>query len=225
MSPVAETSVNRMTEVPAFQVPADPEAVDSYWRALEQGKRPSPEILERLADPIVVTAVNDVIGTSFTVEVAPADYGRGASGYAAALQIVEAIGGVGGATATLYHGAKITVEAYRAVRRRLGHRPLVSLGAAKHLATADLFERTGFDDFLLVGAGDVATNPHDQSFTGADQFWVVFGRFPDLFVYIVDGAGRCDYMGSTTIYRDGWLEYEEGPGGRRALPLTDDEED
>ena len=106
MSPVAETSVNRMTEVPAFQVPADPEAVDSYWRALEQGKRPSPEILERLADPIVVTAVNDVIGTSFTVEVAPADYGRGASGYAAALQIVEAIGGVGGATATLYHGAK-----------------------------------------------------------------------------------------------------------------------
>ena len=172
-----------------------------------------------------MTAVNDVIGTSFTVEVAPADYGRGASGYAAALQIVEAIGGVGGGVATLYHAAKITVEAYRAVRRQLGHRPLVSVGAAKHLATADFVERTGFDDFVLVGAGDVATNPPDQSFTGADQFWVVFERFPDPFVYIVDGAGRCHYMGFTTLYRDGWLEYREGPGGRRALPLTDDEKD
>jgi hypothetical protein len=156
-----------------------------------------------------VKVVKDAIGTSFTVEVAPADFGRGASGYAAALQIVEAIGGV--AAATLYQGAKkITVAAYRAVRRRLGRRPFVSLGAAKHLATADLIERAGFDDFLLVGAGDVATPPPDQSFTGADQFWVVFERFPDLFVYIVDGAGRCHYMGFTTLYKDGWLEYQEG---------------
>jgi hypothetical protein len=225
MSPVVDTVVNRMTEVPAFQVPADPETVDSYWRIVEEGTRPSLELLDRLADPVLVTAVKNAIGASFTVEVAVADYGRGASGVAAALLIVEAIGGVGGAAATLYQGARISVAAYRAVRRRLGHRPFVSVGAAKLLAAADLLERTGFDDFVLVGAGDVADSPHDEAFTGADQFWVVFGRFPDLFVYIVDGAGRCHYMGVVTLYRDGWLDMLEGPDGRKAIPLPDDEED
>ena len=62
----------------------------------------------------------------------------------------------------------------RALRKRLGYRPNVSLGAAAFLAAADLVDRLGHADFILLGCGDTNIKPPDQSFTGDDTFSVVF---------------------------------------------------
>lgn len=122
-----EVMVNRMSDSVAFQVPTDPDAVDAYIEAVGRGESPSEDVIRRLVAPALVAAVLDELGDSFTIELAPASYGRGAAGYGAVLQVVEVVAAVGGAATTLGLTAKLMQKAYRALRHRLGRRPLVSL--------------------------------------------------------------------------------------------------
>lgn len=62
---------------------------------------------------------------------------------------------------------------------------MVSLGAAEHLAAADLVDRVGAADFELAGSGDMRSNSQDRSFTGGDGFFVVFGTRERLHHYHV----------------------------------------
>ena len=74
--------------------------------------------------------------------------------------------------------------------------PLVSLGAAEHLAAADLIDREQTQAITLVGSGDVTSNSSDRAFTVADAFWVVLSEEGErLHHYQVDAYGRVTYVG------------------------------
>jgi hypothetical protein len=198
----------------SFAVPSTENAWNAYFSA------PSPETADATVDPELLEAVRDAVSGEVAVTGRPASVGRGASAIGAAVMVLVAIGGVGGGAQTIVWAAQLTRAAYRAVRKRLGHRPNVSLGAAKYLAAADLYDRIGYDDFELLGAGDTNSHPPDESFTGDDTFWVIFVRRPDLHVYIVAANGRVHYMGAHEM-RAGWqsrLAWMPGPDGRTALP-------
>jgi hypothetical protein len=204
----------------SFAVPSTEDAWSAYFSA------PSPETADATVDPELLEAVRNAVHGEVAVSGRPASVGRGASAVGAAVMVLVGIGSVGGGVQTIAWAAQLTRAAYRAVRRRLGHRPNVSLGAATYLAAADLCDRIGCDDFVLLGSGDTNSHPPDESFTGDDTFWVVFMRSPDLYVYIVAANGRVHYMGSHEM-RAGWqsrLAWIPGPDGRTALPDAEDDE-
>jgi hypothetical protein len=204
----------------SFAVPTTERTWEAYFAA------PGLETADAMVDTELLDAVRAAIHEEVGVNGRPASVGRGASAYGAALQLLLEAGGVGGAIQSLVWGGKLTRAAYRELRKRLGHRPNVSLGAATFLAAADLADRMGFTDFELLGSGDTSNNPPDSSFTGDDTFWVVFVRMPCLYVYIVAANGRVHYLGTHEM-RAGWqsrLEYIPGPDGRTAQPDTEDDD-
>ena len=204
----------------SFAVPSTDRAWSAYFSA------PSPETADATVDPELLKVVRNAVQDEVPVSGKPASVGRGASAVGAAVIVLITIGGVGGGVQTITWAAQLTRAAYRAVRKHLGHRPNVSLGAATYLAAADLCDRIGCDDFELLGSGDTDCQPPDESFTGDDTFWVIFVRRPDLYVYIVAANGRVHYMGTHEM-RAGWqsrLAWMPGPDGRTALPDIEDDE-
>ncbi len=183
----------RSDEVISFQVPADEEKAPNYFA------NRTVETASALVAPELVAATQEAVGPGIEVRATDANVGRGVSGLGAAIQILVYIGGVGGGITTLVQGAEIARRGYRVLRRRLGHRPNVSLGAATFLAAADLADRLGHFRFVLLGCGDTNSRPMDQSFTGDDSFWVIFSDHPTLYVYIVAANGRVHYMGEHEV--------------------------
>jgi hypothetical protein len=210
---------DRMDRTIAFSVLRTPKACRSDFQD------PDPQLGAGLIGADLIEYVQEAVGTEVRVRGVPAQKGRGASGLGAALQVLTNVEAV---AVALAFGAKITRSAYRALRRRLGYRPNVSLGAANYLAAADLIDRLDSDDFELLGSGDTDSSPMDSSFTGEDTFWVVFSSFPVLYIYIVAANGRVHYMGSHEILAATHSRLHGIPGsaGRHARPdVEDDEED
>ena len=210
----------RMDGTISFAVPTTPDAAERYYMD------PSPSNAEALVTPDLLEASRQAVGGAAEVRGVDASVGRGASAYGAAIQVLIAIGGVGGGITTLAQAAKIARSVYRALRARLGYRPNVSLGAATFLAAADLTDRLNNTDFQLLGCGDTSSAPPDQSFTGDDTFWVIFLDHPDLHVYLVAANGRVHYMGKHEMRagRGSRLAYISGPSGRTARPDSEDDE-
>src|SRR4051812_14168761 len=102
---------------------------------------PFHESRARFADPELIADVEGILPDGVRYEVHDADSGRGASGYALALEIVGLVADAGGAATVGVVAWRTFRRVYDAVRRRTGRRPVISLGAAQFLAAADLVDR------------------------------------------------------------------------------------
>ena len=131
-----------------------------------------------------------------TLKFRDADVGRGASGCGAAVEIIGAIAVVGGASAAVEQAARLVKWAYHKIASTTGGRPWVSLGAAEHLAVADLIDRVG-SEARVLGSGDMNSNSPDRAFTGGDAFFVVLATEPELHHYHVSAYGEVHYIGSS----------------------------
>lgn len=146
-----------MDDAISFAVPTTSDAVHAFYA------NPSPETAKALVAPGLLDAAREAAGDDVEVTGVDASVGRGASAYGAAIQVLITIGALGGGVTTLVQAAKVARCVYKALRKRLGYRPNVSLGAAAFLAAADLADRLGHTDFTLLGCGDTNSRPPDQS--------------------------------------------------------------
>ena len=73
----------------------------------------------------------------FELKFREADVGRGASGSGTVVEIVEAVAIAGGAVAAVRETARLVRWAYHRIASAGGHRPMISLGAAR----VDVFQR------------------------------------------------------------------------------------
>ena len=83
---------------------------------------------------------------------------------------------------------------------------MISLGAAEHLAFADLIDRVDATPHL-VGSGDVNSNSHDLAFTGGDMFFVVLATESGLHSYHISAYGEVHYVGTSPPIPD----FMDGP--------------
>jgi hypothetical protein len=193
---IGDGVVDRMSRHVYVVVPiADPELMD----ALEEGRLDDPL---KAVDPALVAEIESAglqpIGRT-------AEVGRGASGFGIAIEIAEALATWGGAGAAIVGTVRAFRTAYRRLSRRLGRLPLVSLGAAEHLAAADFVDRYQTEAVTLVGSGDVMSSGHDRAFTGGDAFWIILSDDQDrLHHYQVDAYGRVTYVGAGPSVPNHW---------------------
>ena len=75
---------------------------------------------------------------------------------------------------------------------------MISLGAAEHLAMADLIDRVDAVPRLL-GSGDMNSNSGDRAFTGGDAFFVVLSTDSELHHYHVSAFGEVHYIGTSPL--------------------------
>ena len=95
--------------------------------------------------------------TGLAVKFHEADVGRGASGLGVAVEVVAGIAVAGGASAAAVQAARLVKWAYHKIASARGGRPMISLGAAEHLAMADLIDRVNSTPHL-IGSGDVCSH-------------------------------------------------------------------
>lgn len=191
----------RLTPVPAFEVPIADDRFDRYFDAVEERSGVWPIDASDYVDPELLRDVEQLTLEGQRVQVVSSDSGRGADAFAAAIEIVGAVSDIGGATVVVVTLARLVREAYRRISSRLGRPPLVSLGAARHLAAADLIDRIGVEEaesVRFLGAGDVADQPPDLSYAGEDLFYVVLELGRDIYFYMVESDGVAHFVGSVT---------------------------
>jgi 3-oxoacyl-[acyl-carrier-protein] synthase III len=187
-----------MTSVVAFELPVAEEAVLQHLEEEAIDEARIDEVIPKALDPALTAALaQELAGTEYGLFAA--DSGRGASGYAVALEVLSIVANFGGATATIAGGIALTSRLYRWLQQRLSQRVKVSLGAACFLAAAHLADRLGQVEFRLHGAGDTRNRPHDFAYTGNDCFYVIFERRLDLFFYAVDAYGDVTPLGEAKI--------------------------
>ena len=124
--------------------------------------------------------------------------GRGASYLGIAVEVLEPLAVVGGSTAAVAEAARFVRWAYHKIANRTGHRPKVSLGAAEHLAIADLIDRVSSEPHVF-GSGDMCSRSPDPSFTGGDAFFVVLTTDSELHHYQVSAYGEVFYIGTSPL--------------------------
>lgn len=147
------------------------------------------------------------------------EIGRGAMGLGGALEVVGGIADIGGAGAIVVATAKAVRWCYRKLASRTGVRPLISLGAAEHLALADLVDRVDGEPSVF-GSGDMCSESEDRAFTGGDAFFVVLATDTELHHYHVTAYGELHYVGASPLvphfmdlYDDPeWTEEEDSDG-------------
>jgi hypothetical protein len=71
----------------------------------------------------------------------------------------------------------------------------VSVGAASHLAAADLCDRLGTDRVRIVNYGDLVRDSPDPSYTGFDNFRVILTTDQTVYFYLVSATGEVSYIG------------------------------
>jgi hypothetical protein len=191
----------RMTDAIAFELPITNEAIDALLEAEGAEYEPGMQLPEWAVSPEVRRAVEECVpdgGYGYY----EADSGRGASGYAVALELMGYVADAGGVLALSAAAYKGTRHLYDRLRSTLGRRPLVSLGAALHLAAADLVDRLDPpQEFSVHGCGDARTPAPDASYSGDDHFFIVFSTDRGLHSYLVDAYGRVHYLGQVPIRR------------------------
>jgi hypothetical protein len=191
----------RMTDVVAFELPITDRAIEELLEAEGAGYQLGQEMPSYSVPAEVHAAVTEAAPEGAGVRYYDADSGRGASGYAIALELTGYVANVGGAATAIWVTAKGVRRLYESLRRKLGHRPLISLGTAVYLAAADLSERIGTAEFALYGAGDARSQVLDAAYSGSDLFYIFFEKDRTLHSYIVDARGRVHYQG-TLLMRD-----------------------
>lgn len=149
----------------------------------------------------IVAAIEDDTGLALTIH--EADTGRGASWFGLVIEIVEAVATVGGASATMIGVSAMVKRVYHKFAKTAKCRPLVSLGAAEHLAIANLVDRV-VGTPQLIGSGDLCSESPDRAFTGGDAFWVALTADSKLHHYHVSAYGEVFYIGSSPLIRDHW---------------------
>ena len=127
--------------------------------------------------------------------------GRGAEYVGIAVEILESLATVGGATAAVVETARLVRWAHHKIANRTGYGPMVSLGAAEHLAIADLVDRVGSEPYVF-GSGDMCSESPDPSFTGGDAFFVVLATNYELHHYHVTAYGEVFYIGMSPLVPD-----------------------
>lgn len=185
----------RMTDVVAFELPITDRAVDELLEAEDGTYQIGREMPDYSVAEDLHAAVLEALPDGAEPRYYDADSGRGASGYAIALELVGFVADVGGASTAAWLTAVGVRRLYERIRKQMGHRPLISLGTAVYLAAADLSERLGSDDFLLYGRGDARSHVLDASYSGDDHFFVFFEKERTLHSYLVDARGRVHYQG------------------------------
>lgn len=138
-----------------------------------------------------------------SLELRGVDAGRGASYLGIAVELLEPIATVGGASAAAVEAARFVRWAYRKIAKRRGRTPMISLGAAEYLAMADLIDRVGSTPQLL-GSGDMSSHSPDRGFTGGDAFFVVLSTESGLHHYHVSAYGEVFFIGTSPPIRGHW---------------------
>ena len=133
-----------------------------------------------------------------SLEIRGVSAGRGASYVGIAVEVLESLATVGGPTAAVAETARFVRWAYHKIANRTGHRPMVSLGAAEHLAIADLIDQVGSEPHVF-GSGDMCSSSPDPSFTGGDAFFVVLATDSELHHYHVSAYGEVFYVGMSPL--------------------------
>lgn len=185
----------RLTDAVGFELPITFAAIEDLLAAEGVDYNPQQELDANSVSPEIHAAVVESLPQGAQAHYFQADAGRGASGYAVALELAGYIADVGGAGTTLWLSAKAVARLYNRLRQAMGRRPLVSMGTAVYLAAADLSERIGTSDFELHGRGDTRSALYDASYTGDDHFYVLFERDRVLYSYIIDARGRVHFQG------------------------------
>ena len=141
--------------------------------------------------------------TGRSLEFREVDAGRGAGYLGIAVEVLGPVATVGGASAAAVQAARLVTWAYHKIASATGHRPMISLGAAEHLAMADLIDRADSQP-RLIGSGDVCSGSPDKAFTGGDVFFVVLAADTELHSYHVSAYGELSYVGTSPLIRGQW---------------------
>ena len=144
------------------------------------------------------------------------DAGRGAGYLGIAVEVLEPIATVGGASAAVIEAARFVRWAYHKIAKRAGRRPVISLGAAEYLAMADLIDRVGSTPPRVLGSGDMSSHSPDRAFTGGGAFFVVLATESGLHHYHVSAYGEVFFIGISPPIRGHWDDpppYWAGGGG------------
>ena len=188
-----------MTDAVGFELPITHEAVGVLLAAegleFDSDQQLSSDSVPSEIHEAVVECLPDGANSRYF----QADSGRGASGYAVALELAGYIADVGGAGTALWASAVGVRRLYDRLRQAMGRRPLVSMGTAVYLAAADLSERIGTSAFHLHGRGDARSGSPDASYSGDDHFYIIFERDRVLYSYLVDARGRVHFLGELTM--------------------------
>ena len=189
----------RMTDVVGFELPITDEAIEELLEAAGSDYTPGRELPATSVPGAIHAAVVESLPEDAESRYFEADSGRGASGYAVALELAGYVADVGGAGTALWVSALGVRRLYERLRMVMDQRPLVSMGTAVYLAAADLSERIGTSDFDLHGSGDARTGSPDASYAGDDHFFVIFRRDRVLYSYLVDARGRVHLLDVTNL--------------------------
>ena len=138
--------------------------------------------------------------TGRSLEFREVDAGRGAGYLGIAVEVLGPVAAVGGASATAAGAARLVTWAYHKIAAATGRRPMISLGAAEHLAMADLIDRANATP-RLFGSGDMCSHSSDRGFTGGDAFFVVLTTDSELHHYQVSAYGEVSYIGQSPLIR------------------------
>ncbi len=136
--------------------------------------------------------------TGRSLEIRGVGAGRGASCVGIAVEVLESLATVGGAAAAVVETARLVRWAHHKIASSTGYRPMVSLGAAEHLAIADLIDRAPSEPYVF-GSGDMCSNSPDPDFTGGDAFFVVLATDSELHHYHVTAYGEVFYIGVSPL--------------------------
>ena len=142
--------------------------------------------------------------TGRSLEFREVDAGRGAGYLGIAVEVLGPVAAVGGASAALREATRLVKWAYHKIAAATDHRPMVSLGAAEHLAIADLIDRVDATTLRLLGSGDMSSRSPDRGFTGGDAFFVVLVTDSELHHYHVSACGEVHYVGTSPPIRHHW---------------------
>ncbi len=146
----------RMTDVVAFELPITDRGIE-WIESLSPSREVGIELPANSVPEDVRAAVLDALPPDADAKYYEADSGRGASGWAVALEVAGYVADVFGAGTAAWLSAQGVRRLHQRLTRRLGRHPLISLGTAVFLAAADLSERLGTSEFSLHGRGDART--------------------------------------------------------------------
>lgn len=184
-------SACRMSRAVLFEV----SIASSALAALDDGE---PLRREHLTEQAAETVAQIEQHERLSVKLHDASVGPGAGGFGAAVEIIENAAVLGGASAAVGQTGRLVIWAYHKIASATGRRPCVSLGAAEHLATADLIDRVRTEPHLMA-SGDMCSNSADPSFTGGDAFFVVLATESELHHYHVSAYGETHYIGTSPL--------------------------
>ena len=176
---------------------------EEAWDQLESGHEV--DLREHL-DAQTAKAVAEIEAEGIPIRLRSADAGRGASWLGLAFDVLEPIGTIGSASVAIVAAAQLVRRTYNKIARATGRRPMISLGAAEHLAIADLLVRLDRVDSApkVFGSGDMCSHSPDRGFTGGDAFFVVLTTESELHHYQVSAYGDVFYIGTSPLIRGHW---------------------